>query len=733
MSVLKKLDAYQQSHRWLAFPLAVVKKFGDDQAGNLAALVAYFAFFSLFPLLLVFVTILGFVLQGDASAQHSVEQSVRSQFPGIGKSLQLSALHGHAIVLVIGIATSLLSGLGVTNAAQQAMDRVWAVPFKARPNFVKSRLRGLALLFSLGATFIVATFASGLVTGGLGGPLLTVAGIVFSLLLNVALFLAAFRMMTAPEVPTRDLMRGVCFAAVAWELLQAVGGIYIGHVEKHWTGTYASIGFVIGLLVWLHLGSQMTLYAAEINTVAARRLWPRSMFGPPAAPADERALDGARQGRGAPRHRADRRDVRPRTRDRGSGGAREAGRVGGAGRVSWAGLVGGAGRVHGRQRRGPRQPLPPAGSSRPEIAPYQNSRSGAWRRVIAVGHEQSPPSAGQPSHKARCGASATGNSRRCTPPANSASRASSAGMSAAAKTALTGRSGRSRNDVRDLRLDGPGAQRGQRVDELLGRVLLGHHGGRVGAGQAVGLVVDDQHPSARLAGDDVERADDQRPVGEHEREPLLAPYLPGGRQPRAQRAAREPGHELGDLLRRRLRQRPAGRLDRRRRGGGERAAEVELLEQRVDDDPALGGGEQRGPVLAVPRVSGDLAGSGHGRQSQHALGIEAVAAAAVLAEGGVAEPGHGGGGSCRWRRCECRGCPWPGRSRGRRRQSRGGRRQSRGHRRQTPRATGSSSAMNRGCTPARERRAEPAHRVQLLAPRSPRARRPTRSAAPARG
>jgi membrane protein len=287
---VRALDAYQQRHRWLGIPLAVFKKFGNDQGGNLAALVAYFAFFSLFPLLLVFVTILGFVLQGDPHLQASIENSVRSQFPSIGRSLQLSALRGHAIVLVIGVITSLLSGLGVTNAAQNAMDRVWAVPFKARPNFLQARLRGLMLLFALGVMFIVATAASGVVTGGLGGPFLKVAGILLSLLLNCALFLAAFRLMTADTVPTRSLWIGVVVAAVFWELLQVVGGIYVGHVEKHWTGTYASIGFVIGLLVWLHLGSQMTLYAAEINVVLTRKLWPRSLFGPPASPADEETL-----------------------------------------------------------------------------------------------------------------------------------------------------------------------------------------------------------------------------------------------------------------------------------------------------------------------------------------------------------------------------------------------------------------------------------------------------------
>jgi uncharacterized BrkB/YihY/UPF0761 family membrane protein len=119
---------------------------------------------------------------------------------------------------------------------------------------------------------------------------LKAAGIVISLILNFGLFLAAFRLMTSSAIETRCLLIGVGFAAVGWEILQIVGGVYIGHVEKHWTGTYASIGFVIALLVWLHLGAQLTLYAAEINVVVARGLWPRSLFSPK-IPEDERTLE----------------------------------------------------------------------------------------------------------------------------------------------------------------------------------------------------------------------------------------------------------------------------------------------------------------------------------------------------------------------------------------------------------------------------------------------------------
>jgi len=239
------------------------------------------------------VTVLGYVLQGDPSAQESIRTSVLGQFPIVGQKLDVTTLHGSTIALVIGLATSLYAGLGVTSAARNALDRIWAVPYKNRPNFLQSKLNGLALLVSLGALFIVATLASGLVTGGLGNTVLVrIAGVMVSLLLNFSLFFASFRLMTSHSVTTRELRGGVIVAGIMWTILQALGGYYIGHVLKGSHGAYAQFGFVIALIIWLHLGAQMTLYAAEVNVVMTRRLWPRSLFGPPKAPADQRTLRG---------------------------------------------------------------------------------------------------------------------------------------------------------------------------------------------------------------------------------------------------------------------------------------------------------------------------------------------------------------------------------------------------------------------------------------------------------
>ena len=203
---LHAIDRFQQRRRRLSFVAAVIKKFSDDGASQLAALIAYYGFFSLFPLLLVFVTVLGFVLQGNASAQESVLHSTLSQFPVIGNQLQsnVHSLKGSGVALAIGLIGSLLAGLGITGATQNAFNQVWYIPHKRRPNFLTWRLRGLALLVVLGVLFIVSTAAAGYVSAQTAGAVEVLGGILIALALNLLLFFLAFRAMTSDEVRTRD-------------------------------------------------------------------------------------------------------------------------------------------------------------------------------------------------------------------------------------------------------------------------------------------------------------------------------------------------------------------------------------------------------------------------------------------------------------------------------------------------------------------------------------------------
>jgi membrane protein len=289
--LLGRLDEYQQRHRWLAFPLAVNKKFGDDQAGNLAALIAYYGFFSLFPLLLVLVTILGFALQGNPSLQHDILNSTFKQFPVIGDQLQrnVHSLNGSALALTIGLIGTLYGGLGVANAAQNALNEVWDVPVTKRPGFLPRLARSLLLLAVVGGGILVATFVNGFATGRGSVDPIKVGAFVLATALNVVLFVIAFRILTARDVAVRDLVPGAIVAALAFQVLQIVGGYYITHTVKNASSTYGFFAIVIGLLAWIYLQAQVLLYAAEVNVVRLHRLYPRALFPPPPTDADRRA------------------------------------------------------------------------------------------------------------------------------------------------------------------------------------------------------------------------------------------------------------------------------------------------------------------------------------------------------------------------------------------------------------------------------------------------------------
>jgi membrane protein len=286
LAPVRAFDRFQRRHRVSGVAVAVLRNFSDQHAGQAAVVIAYYAFFSLFPLLLVFVSILGFVVQDDPVARASIVSSALRQFPIIGA--EPKRLTGSGVGLGIGLVGTLWSGLGVTLAVENAFYRVYAIPPRGQPDFFISRWRGLKLLGVVGVLQILSTVAAAAVSGGFGGWLLTIAGIAVALVLNLILFFVVFRFLIPDMIPTRELWPGIVLASVGWEVLQALGGLYVAHVVKGASETYGTFAAVIGLLAWLYLGARVVVYAAEINVVLTRGLWPRSIMDPP-EPADRKA------------------------------------------------------------------------------------------------------------------------------------------------------------------------------------------------------------------------------------------------------------------------------------------------------------------------------------------------------------------------------------------------------------------------------------------------------------
>jgi len=291
---VRAVDRAQQQRSWLAFAVAVWKKFSDDQAGNLAALFAYFTFASLFPLLLVFVTVLDLVLRGDPALRDQLLSSAFGQFPVIGSQLRghINALQETGPALIIGLILTFLGARGVANAAQNALNTVWAVPLARRPGFPWNQLRSIGFVLVVGIGLVVTSSLSGLAAGAsvLPGPAAAAGAIVVSLALNVGVFWLAFRLATASEIATRDLRLGAVLSAVTWQVLQYFGTWIVSRQLAHSSSLYGVFGLVLGLIAWLYLQAQFTLYALEASMVRARRLWPRSLAPPPLTEEDRKAL-----------------------------------------------------------------------------------------------------------------------------------------------------------------------------------------------------------------------------------------------------------------------------------------------------------------------------------------------------------------------------------------------------------------------------------------------------------
>jgi uncharacterized BrkB/YihY/UPF0761 family membrane protein len=290
--VLGAVDRWHRRHRTPAVGYAVIKKFGDDHANLLVVALGWYGFTAIFPLLLVVVTVFGYI--GAASLGTGIVNTLH-QFPVIGSQFNPgqggAELHGSVFGLIIGLAGLLYGAQGVTQTAEQGMARVWNIPETRMPRFLPRLGRSLGGLAAIGGAFLVNALLAPIAAGH-GIPwcvrVLILAGM---LVVNCGFYLVAFIALTpAAEVSWRQLLPGSVMGAVGFTLLITLGAGLVQHQLKHSGATYGQFAAVIGLVTFLLLLAKLTLYAAELNPVLAKRLWPRALPTCPPTPADDEHL-----------------------------------------------------------------------------------------------------------------------------------------------------------------------------------------------------------------------------------------------------------------------------------------------------------------------------------------------------------------------------------------------------------------------------------------------------------
>ena len=291
--IFRRIDAAQQRFGPAALVFGVMKKFGDDNAGVLVANLAFSAFLCVFPLLLLLVTVLDIVLAHDTSARTAVLHSTLREFPVVGTQLgnNIHGLHRSSVIgLIVGLLGLLWGSTGLAQSGLFSMSQIWNLVGPDRPNYLSRLGRGFAFLVVLGVGLIVTTGLASFATFGRHNVWLGVLSVALAVLVNIAVYLGAFRVLTPKVVPTGQLRAGAVLGGVAWTVLQAVGGYLIGHDVKNDSVTYGVFAAVLGLVAWIYLSCEITIYAAELNTVLAEHLWPRGMVQPPLTEADQRSL-----------------------------------------------------------------------------------------------------------------------------------------------------------------------------------------------------------------------------------------------------------------------------------------------------------------------------------------------------------------------------------------------------------------------------------------------------------
>lgn len=273
------VDNWQRSHRVPAVIFAVIKKFGDDQAGLLVTALGWYGFTAIYPMLLVVVSTLAYI--GAASLGHGVVSTLH-EFPIIGTDFTPGPgthLQGSLPGLVVGAVGMVYGAQGVTQMVVIAFARVWNLPPAVRFDFFPRLWRSVAGLVVIGVAWMANAVLASFATSERRLLLVSAAIILGMVVLNVLLYLACFRLLTPRTVPARYFLPGSILASVFFTLLITVGTGLVERELRGQTDTYGAFASVIGVVAFLLLLARLTVYAAELNPVLVRSLWPRSIGG----------------------------------------------------------------------------------------------------------------------------------------------------------------------------------------------------------------------------------------------------------------------------------------------------------------------------------------------------------------------------------------------------------------------------------------------------------------------
>ncbi len=284
-------DGVQRRHGVLGFPYAVVKKYGDDDGGREAALITYYGFLSIFPLLLLGVAIMSRVLDANPDLQQRLIDEIVPPVLRSTVEQSVSTLPTSTVPFIAGLIGLLFAGTGVVFSAYQTLNNVAAVPRRIRAGFFPRYIRVFVMLATLmlGALAVGALTVAVTALPGLPGTERALAALGSALVIFAVLLLGA-RLLLSRPAPLRALWPSAALGAAAVTLVLSLGPPLLARLVSKAGPVYGSFATVAGMFALLYLVSQALVYSAEVAAVRHAGLWPRALDQNRPTAADARAI-----------------------------------------------------------------------------------------------------------------------------------------------------------------------------------------------------------------------------------------------------------------------------------------------------------------------------------------------------------------------------------------------------------------------------------------------------------
>jgi len=290
--ILRKLDDIQRHRRPLAFMYAVIKKYGEDTIGYQAALLTYYAFLSLFPLLLVLTTLTQLIANTYPHLQASIIHGTTSYFPILGSQLSahVHSLHRSGVALIVGLLFTFYGARGVADVFRHGVNRIWQVPKSEQDSFPQSAFKSFVIIVVGGLGFTVASVSAGLAAAAGHGLVFRLLSILLNVFILFWLFVFLLRISLPKKIAFGGLRTAAITAVTGLVVLQLLGGYLLARELKNLDALYSYFALALGLLFWIYLQAQIIYYSVVIAVVKTARLWPRSLSGRQPTKADKQIL-----------------------------------------------------------------------------------------------------------------------------------------------------------------------------------------------------------------------------------------------------------------------------------------------------------------------------------------------------------------------------------------------------------------------------------------------------------